>query len=52
MLSFTNSEELGLSNYMSFEVAEIVGICKRRGFVLPSVYQGIYNVLDRTNEAE
>lgn len=45
-------EEFGLSNYMSFEVAEIVGICKRRGFVPPTVYEGIYNVIDRSMEAE
>ncbi|KAF7796532.1 hypothetical protein EIP86_007712 [Pleurotus ostreatoroseus] len=45
-------EELGLSNYMSWEVAEIVGICKRRGFVAPTVYQGQYNVLYRTPEDE
>lgn len=46
------SEEFGLSNYMSFEVAEIVGICERRGFVKPAVYEGVYNILDRNNEAE
>lgn len=46
------SEELGLSNYMSFEVAEIVAICKRRGFISPTVYEGIYNILDRGVEAE
>ncbi|KAI0345670.1 aflatoxin B1-aldehyde reductase [Trametopsis cervina] len=46
------SEELGLSNYASWEVAEIVGICERRGFKKPTVYQGIYNLLDRTSEGE
>ncbi|KAJ3552501.1 hypothetical protein NM688_g4120 [Phlebia brevispora] len=45
-------EEFGLSNYMAFEVAEIVCICKRRGFVLPSVYQGGYNLVYRAAEAE
>jgi len=45
-------EEFGLSNYTAWEVAEIVGICKRRGFVLPTVYQGVYNVLQRSNEPE
>ncbi|KAF7796184.1 hypothetical protein EIP86_007358 [Pleurotus ostreatoroseus] len=45
-------EEFGLSNYMAFEVAEIVGICERRGFVKPTVYEGVYNILDRNNEAE
>lgn len=47
-----SSEELGLSNYKSWEVAEIVGICKRRGFVLPTVYEGVYNLLDRLPEDE
>lgn len=37
---------------MSWEVAEIVGICKRRGFVLPTVYEGRYNLLDRVVEDE
>lgn len=46
------SEEFGLSNYMSWEVAEIVGICERRKFIKPTVYQGIYNLLDRTPEGE
>lgn len=34
------SEEFGLSNFMSWEVAEVVGICVRRGFVTPTVYEG------------
>lgn len=46
------SEELGLSNYMSWEVAEIVGICKRRGFISPTVYQGVYSLIYRVPEAE
>lgn len=45
-------KELGLSNYTAWEVAEIVGICKRRGFVQPTVYQGVYNLLQRGNEIE
>lgn len=45
-------EEFGLSNYMAWEVAEIVGICAARGFVRPTVYQGVYNLLDRLSEAE
>ena len=47
-----NSEELGLSNYMAWEVAEIVGICKRRGFIVPTVYQGVYNLIYRVPELE
>ncbi|KAL4253807.1 NADP-dependent oxidoreductase domain superfamily protein [Abortiporus biennis] len=45
-------EEFGLSNFMAYEVAEVVGICERYGYVKPTVYEGIYNLLDRTNEAE
>jgi aflatoxin B1 aldehyde reductase len=37
----------GLSNYLAWEVAEIVHICKTKGYVLPSVYQGIYNAVHR-----
>ena len=52
MLTLRTSEELGLSNYVAWEVAEIVGICKRRGFVVPTVYQGVYNAMYRMSEAE
>ncbi|KAI1499250.1 aflatoxin B1 aldehyde reductase member 2 [Biscogniauxia marginata] len=45
-------KRLGLSNYASFEVAEIVMLCAHNGWVRPSVYQGIYNVLFRTIELE
>ncbi|GJE91891.1 aldo/keto reductase [Phanerochaete sordida] len=45
-------EEFGLSNFASWEVAEVVGICARRGFVPPTVYEGVYNLLDRLTEDE
>ncbi|KAI8626160.1 NADP-dependent oxidoreductase domain-containing protein [Xylariaceae sp. FL1651] len=45
-------KELGLSNYASWEVAEIVGICERRGFVKPTIYQGMYNAITRALESE
>lgn len=51
-MGFCLSEELGLSNFMSWEVAEVVGICERRGFIKPTVYQGVYNLLDRNTEPE
>lgn len=38
-------KRLGLSNYPAWEVAEIVGIAERRGFVKPTVYQGMYNAI-------
>ncbi|RDW70699.1 aldo/keto reductase family protein [Aspergillus mulundensis] len=45
-------KNLGLSNYTAFEVAEIVMVCRERGWVRPSVYQAMYNGLIRTIEAE
>ena len=37
--------QLGLSNYTAFEVAEIVIMCKERGWVRPTIYQGMYNAI-------
>ena len=37
--------QLGLSNYTAFEVAEIVIMCKERGWVRPTIYQGMYNCI-------
>lgn len=35
----------GLSNYASFEVAEIMMLCHHNGWAKPSVYQGTHNAL-------
>jgi aflatoxin B1 aldehyde reductase len=43
---------LGLSNFAAWEVAEVVGICERRGFVRPRIYQGMYNAITRALEEE
>lgn len=32
-------QTLGLSNYTAYEVAEIVTLCKERGWVRPKIYQ-------------
>ena len=40
-------KRFGLSNFASYEVAEIVEICKANGYVLPTVYQGMYNAISR-----
>ncbi|KAI5900350.1 Aldo/keto reductase [Schizophyllum commune H4-8] len=45
-------KEFGLSNYSSWEVAEIYYICKTNGWILPTVYQGRYNAVQREVEAE
>ncbi|XP_056398111.1 aflatoxin B1 aldehyde reductase member 2-like isoform X1 [Hyla sarda] len=45
-------KELGLSNYASWEVMKIYCICKERNWVLPTVYQGMYNATTRQVETE
>ncbi|CAN8096384.1 unnamed protein product [Discula destructiva] len=43
---------LGLSNFTAFEVAEVCLTCKYNGWVRPTVYQGMYNMITRNIEAE
>jgi len=45
-------ERLGISNFMSWEVAEVIAICDKHGWVKPTVYQGIYNAVHRAIEPE
>ncbi|KAJ7642379.1 Aldo/keto reductase [Mycena polygramma] len=45
-------KRFGISNYMSWEVAEIVGICKRYSYIQPTAYQAIYNPIHRGIEPE
>jgi aflatoxin B1 aldehyde reductase len=45
-------EEFGLSNFPAWQVVEICQYCQRNGYVLPTVYQGVYNALNRTAEYE
>lgn len=45
-------EYFGLSNYYSWEVAEIATIARLKGWIRPTVYQGIYNALERNIETE
>ncbi|XP_034022105.1 aflatoxin B1 aldehyde reductase member 3 [Thalassophryne amazonica] len=45
-------KELGLSNYASWEVAEIVCICRHNNWISPTVYQGMYNATTRQVETE
>jgi aflatoxin B1 aldehyde reductase len=44
--------ELGLSNYASWQVADIWHLCKRNGWTIPLVYQGRYNAITRDVESE
>ncbi len=45
-------KQLGLSNFTAFEVAEVVMTCKYNGWVRPTIYQGMYNCILRSIEAE
>ena len=38
---------LPLIMLQSWEVAEMVGICKANGWIQPTAYQGIYNAIHR-----
>mmetsp|Transcript_19559 Transcript_19559/g.61505 ORF Transcript_19559/g.61505 Transcript_19559/m.61505 type:complete len:335 (+) Transcript_19559:42-1046(+) len=44
--------EFGLSNYQAWEVAHIHALCRERGFVVPTLYQGMLNLLTRDVERE
>jgi len=41
----------GLSNYSAEQVQEVYDYCKEQGYVLPTVYQGIYNPVAREYES-
>jgi aflatoxin B1 aldehyde reductase len=45
-------KEFGLSNFPAWQVVEICQYCRRNGYVMPTVYQGVYNALNRTAEYE
>ena len=42
----------GLSNYAAWQVAEIAELCRKHGWLPPTVYQGLYNALTRGVEPE
>jgi len=42
----------GLSNFSAWQVVEIYYICKAKGYILPTVYQGMYNFMTRDCERE
>ena len=44
--------ELGLSNFPAWMVADVWHICDQRGWVKPTVFEGIYNPLTRKAENE
>nr|XP_002131439.1 aflatoxin B1 aldehyde reductase member 2-like [Ciona intestinalis] len=45
-------KELGLSNYSAWQVAQIHTICSTNSWVVPTVYQGMYNCVTRMVEKE
>lgn len=45
-------DRFGISNYTVAEIEEIMRICEANGYVKPTVYQGLYNCLVRSAEAE
>uniref|UniRef100_A0A7S2XP15 NADP-dependent oxidoreductase domain-containing protein n=1 Tax=Attheya septentrionalis TaxID=420275 RepID=A0A7S2XP15_9STRA len=44
--------ELGLSNYHASEVQRAFELCEQHGLTKPTVYQGLYNPLNRAVETE
>lgn len=42
----------GISNFKAEEVEKLVVLCKEKGWMAPSVYQGHYNVVTRSAEKE
>ena len=45
-------KKFGLSNFLPQEVEDVVRICKEKGYVLPSVFQGTYSAVARRAETE
>jgi aflatoxin B1 aldehyde reductase len=45
-------QHFGLSNFAAWQVAEVVELCRRHGWMEPTVYQGMYNALTRDVERE
>ncbi|UJR17371.1 hypothetical protein I4U23_004266 [Adineta vaga] len=45
-------KRFGLSNFTTEEVQRMYNICNDNNYILPSVYQGNYNLITRKNEQE
>jgi len=45
-------DRFGISNFMAWEVAQMVLICRANGWIQPTLYQGIYNAIHRAVEPE
>ncbi|KAF8578219.1 Aldo/keto reductase [Ramaria rubella] len=44
-------EQFGLSNFLPHEVVEVYALSKQRNWILPTMYQGRYNLFSRHNES-
>lgn len=44
--------QLAISNYTAFELAEVVTLCRERGWVQPTLYQAMYNAITRGIDKE
>lgn len=42
--------QLGVCNFPADMLAEFIDICERKGYVKLTVYQGLYNLIDRRHE--
>jgi aflatoxin B1 aldehyde reductase len=42
--------QLGVYNFSAEMLAEFIDICEREGYVKPSVYEGLYHIIDRRHE--
>ena len=45
-------DRFGLSNFAAWEVAQVYTYCRDKGYILPTVYQGMYNAFTRDVEKE
>ena len=43
-------KRFGLSNYFPEQIEEVIEVCKKKGFILPSVFEGSYNAVARLAE--
>ena len=44
------AKRIGMSNYHEVEVQRAVDLCKEHGWITPTIYQGLYNPLNRRVE--
>ncbi|KAJ5578618.1 uncharacterized protein N7459_007582 [Penicillium hispanicum] len=45
-------EKFGLSNFSPEQVSDFLAVCEEKGYVKPSAYEGLYNLLTRQSETK